>query len=140
MDAKQATQIVRFLVAAFRPRDWTDESSAVYIERLMGKDYEQSQRAARWLADHSRYMPTIAEILDAIKAQPTVQRPELPEPPGATPDEVVAIIAEGRERIRAAGPGERPLQLVREPKPIAVDMAEVERRKAAIRDAKARLG
>ncbi len=140
MQPREAAKVIRMLVAAYRPRDWSDESSALYAEVLCEFDAERMATAAQTLIRRHQFMPTIADILAAYREVPEPKRPELPEPPGASPEELLAIIAEGRRRIAEQGGAERPLRIVPEPKTLAVDMADVERRKAEIRAAKEQLG
>ncbi len=116
MSPEEVTQVIGYLLAAYRPREWSDASSAVYIEQLAEEDYEVAMDAVRSLVASERFMPAVSEIL------------------------ATEITRETRRRLAEQGPPERPLHVVPKAVPIEVDMADVERRKAEIRAAKEKLG
>lgn len=67
MRTEQAAEIVSYLLAAFRPRDWSDASSAVYIESLLDLDFDEALKAVRWgVTEQWRFMPAVMELRKEI--------------------------------------------------------------------------
>ncbi len=100
MEHPQATEIVAYLLAAFRPRDWTDASTGLYAAELLGFEVIDATEGARWLVREGlSRMPSVAELRDAVETAARIRRaarPKLPEGSTMTPAELKAA-----ERVAA---------------------------------------
>ena len=136
MEPSQATDLIGYLVAVFRPRDFGDASANAYATSIQDFDYDEARRSVEWIAEHDQFFPALArlraEIGDDYDA-PLLTEADRPSLPGA-------IDRARFESMTAALPGD----VVEPPPPaprrtrerhIPYDPAEVERRKAEVRDA-----
>lgn len=84
MTPSQAAELVTYLVAVFRPRDFGDASTTAYANSIQDFDYDDARRAVEWIAEHDRFFPALsrlrAEIADDYVAPPieTLERTALP--------------------------------------------------------------
>lgn len=102
MTPSQAAELVTYLVAVFRPRDFGDASASAYAHSIQEFDYDEARRSVEWIAEHDRFFPVLsrlrAEIADDYAAPPiaTLDRTALPgyRPPmlpGDVAPEVVEV-------------------------------------------------
>lgn len=88
MKASQVTKVVTVLVAAFPNSHVTEDTSAVYESALVDLDYEQVDAAVGRLLRTSRFMPSIAEIREAVIEAGSGQ----PRPGGDAWGDVIAAV------------------------------------------------
>lgn len=74
MTAAEARKLVAMLVGAFGKNDITDETVAVYADRLQELDRDAAHRAVLKLVDSSKFFPRIAEIRELALADDVDER------------------------------------------------------------------
>ncbi len=72
MTKAEATRLVAILAAAWPDSKATQQTMALYVTRLLECDYGAAEAAVRRLVDNSRWLPRIADLLDAIEPPPAI--------------------------------------------------------------------
>lgn len=153
MRASEAKAIVAYLLAAFRPREWTDASTALFAAEIQGLEREDASEGAAWIVREGlTRMPSIAELRAACETARRLRLdriPKLPEGGHMTEAEIKASRKAGAKILAAWRKG-RPKSQVRSIEdvvatrpPVDVEVgfnpAEVEAKRAAARRAREQL-
>lgn len=91
MTPEQALRHISALTAAFRPRDWSQESALVYAEAVSDLHPEDLGNATVALIRRSAFMPTVAEIRSETRKIRDRRIGDLSSKvPDADPDDIAA--------------------------------------------------
>lgn len=98
MTPEQALRSLSRLTAAFRPRDWSAESAAVYAEALMDLKADWVEQACVNLVQRSSFMPTVADIRsETWRVRDRLIGNDTTGVPVSEPDDVAGYLRDLRE-------------------------------------------
>jgi hypothetical protein len=66
MTGEQSIKLVAAMATAWDQRAWSEEKIDLYSRMLVDLEYRTTSQAVRWLIQHAKWPPTVAEVRERV--------------------------------------------------------------------------